>query len=285
MMYTYNLSQWMLFFFFYCFFGWCFESTYVSVKEKQFVNRGFMHGPFLPIYGSGAISVLFTALPFRESPILVYFVGVLTATVLEYITGVAMEAIFKVRYWDYSNQKFNVKGQICLSSSIVWGFLSLGMVYGFHKPVEQWILSFPSEFTQIAALVLAVVFAADYAISFKMAFEFREILIKLQGLKEELRLMQKRLEVIEAVLSDEAQKRKERIKEELKEAFLPLKELQLKEELAQIKEKQIIYKDRLKNYVSKDKLRFLKRNPTAKSLRYAEIWDEIKEKIRDRDKK
>lgn len=284
-MYTYNLSQWLLFFFFYCLFGWCFESTYVSVKKKQFINRGFLHGPFLPIYGIGAIGVLFTALPFRDSPVMVYFVGMLTATILEYVTGVVMEALFKVRYWDYSNQKFNFQGHVCLSSSIVWGFLSLGMIFGFHKPVEQWILSFAPGFTHTAALVLAVIFAADCALSFKSAFEIRDILVKFQSLKEELRIMQKRLEVIEAVLAGVAQKQKERIKEEIKEALTPISELQLKEELKQIKEKQIIYKDRLKNYINKDKLRILKRNPTAKSFRYAEIWEELKEKIRDRDNK
>ena len=103
-MYIYHANQWLFIFFVYCFIGWCFESTVVSVSKRKLVNRGFMHGPYLPLYGSGAIVVLFAALPVQNSKILVFIVGALAATILEYITGVCMEALFKVRYWDYSNK-------------------------------------------------------------------------------------------------------------------------------------------------------------------------------------
>ena len=162
-MYTYNIMQWLMFFYTYCFFGWCFESVYVSLKNRRLVNRGFLNGPFLPLYGFGAISVLFAALPFRENPVWVYVVGALTATVLEYMTGVVMEAVFKVRYWDYSNQKFNFQGHICLSSTIAWGFLSLAMVFGFHKPVEGLIFCLSSNTLNLIVLIVSVVMAADCA--------------------------------------------------------------------------------------------------------------------------
>lgn len=111
----YKAFQWLFFFYMYCFFGWCFESAYVSAKSRKLVNRGFMRGPFLPLYGSGAIMMLVVSMPFQENIFMTYIAGVIGATTLEYVTGVAMEALFKVRYWDYSNQRFNFQGHICLS--------------------------------------------------------------------------------------------------------------------------------------------------------------------------
>ena len=101
----YTTQQWLLYFYVYCFLGWIFESCYVSFRKKQWVNRGFLHGPFLPIYGSGAVMMLFVSEPFKDNLILTYFAGVVGATLLELVTGAAMEALLKVRYWDYSNQK------------------------------------------------------------------------------------------------------------------------------------------------------------------------------------
>lgn len=287
-MYTYNLIQWLMFFYTYCFFGWCFESTYVSLKKRKPVNRGFLNGPYLPLYGSGAISVLFAALPFRENPVWVYVAGALTATLLEYVTGVVMEAVFKVRYWDYSSQKFNFQGHICLSSTIAWGFLSLAMVFGFHKPVEGLIFSFKPNTLNLTVLIVSVAMAADCAVSFKAAFEFREVLAKLQGLKEELRLMQKRLEVIEAVLNDEGKQRLEHIEQALEERREQKREErreqieQLKEELAQLKEKQLIYKDRIKGHTNVRKLKTLfGRNPSVISRKYNEIFEELRERLKE----
>ena len=90
-MYTYSMTQWLAFFFIYCFFGWCFESVYVSVHEHRWVNRGFMTGPYIPLYGSGAVLMLFLTIPVRGNYLLMYIVGAIGATVLEYITGTVME--------------------------------------------------------------------------------------------------------------------------------------------------------------------------------------------------
>ena len=142
-MYSYTMVQWLFFFYFYCLFGWCFESSYVSLKKRKLVNRGFMRGPFLPLYGSGAIMMLVVSMPFQHNILLTYIAGCIGATALEYVTGVVMEALFKVRYWDYSNQKFNFQGQICLSSTLAWGGLTILMTRVVHKPVEQLMLAIP----------------------------------------------------------------------------------------------------------------------------------------------
>ena len=110
----YVISMGILLFFFYCFCGWVWESAYVSVCERKLVNRGFLKGPFLPIYGSGAICILIVTIPVRGNIPAMCIVGMVAATVLEYITGYVMERLFKVRYWDYTGKFLNVHGYICL---------------------------------------------------------------------------------------------------------------------------------------------------------------------------
>ena len=136
-MYTYTWYQWLAFFYVYCFLGWIFESTYVSLKQKRLVNRGFLRLPMLPLYGSGAVMMLWVSLPVRDSLPLVYISGFIAATALEYVTGAVMERLFKVRYWDYSSQPFQLHGYICLSSSIAWGFLTILMTDVIHDPYES----------------------------------------------------------------------------------------------------------------------------------------------------
>ena len=207
----YTIFQWLMLFYFYCFFGWCFESTYVSLKERRFVNRGFMRGPFLPIYGSGAIMMLVVSIPVRDNLVLTYIAGMIGATALEYVTGVAMEALFKVRYWDYSDQKFQFQGHICLSSSLAWGALTILMTRVIHHPVERALFYIPDSVLHILVLLLTVFIAADFALSFKAAMDLRDILIHMEKAKEELALMQRRLDVIIAVAEDEMNQRKEKI--------------------------------------------------------------------------
>ena len=99
-MFHYMAYQWLFIFYIYCFLGWCFESAFVSIKSKEWINRGFMRGPFLPLYGSGATMMLVVSMPFSDHIVLTYVAGCIGATVLEYITGVTMESLFNVRYWD-----------------------------------------------------------------------------------------------------------------------------------------------------------------------------------------
>ena len=105
-------SQYALLFWSYCFLGWVWESLLVSLEQRRWINRGFLYGPWIPIYGFGALIILFTTEPFRSSALLVFFSGTASSTALEYLTGRAMEKLFQVRYWDYSKRRFNVDGYI-----------------------------------------------------------------------------------------------------------------------------------------------------------------------------
>ena len=297
-MYHYNLQEWLLFFFIYCFLGWCWESCYVSAKKRQWVNRGFMKGPFLPIYGFGALSVLIATLPVRPFPVLVYVFGMIGATALELVTGICMEKLFHVRYWDYSNQKFNFKGHICLTSSIAWGAFSLAMIYGFHKPIEKLVLSIPFVWLDILTTVLTVIVAADFAISFKTAMELRAILDSMERIKDEMKRLQKRAEVIEAFLADDFHDAKENFKEEMQERKDNLMEgLQERKEnilegiqerkedakaqLQEIREKQKYYLEKKKYSMSDNTAiaNLLRRNPSAVSGRHALAFKEYRDKL------
>lgn len=197
-MYTYPWYHWITFFFIYCFCGWIFESTYVSLKSRCFVNRGFLRLPMLPLYGTGAVMMLWASLPFKDHIVLVYFAGVVAATLLEYVTGYAMERLFKMKYWDYSNQPFNLHGYICLSSSIAWGFLTIFLTEVIHKPIAQLVLNLNPilEFSMIA--IVGALFVSDSIKSTKEALDLGRALESMTKLKAEVEELQLQLALLKA---------------------------------------------------------------------------------------
>ena len=276
-MYHYTIIQWLFFFYFYCFFGWCFESAYVSLKKRCFVNRGFMRGPFLPLYGSGAIMMLVVSLPFQDHLLLTYLAGCVGATLLEYVTGVTMEALFKVRYWDYSNQKFNFQGQICLSSTLAWGGLTVLMTEVIHKPVESLTFMIPSEVLSTVTILLTGYIVSDFTLSFKAAMDLRDILVKMEKARAELVHLQKRLDVLIAVSASEWEERKQMRElkaEELRESLgerLNICKLMLQEKRAEF----------LKSAYRKSQILG---NPGMISGKFKEVLEELKEAARDKKK-
>ena len=188
-MHVYTWYQWLTFFYLYCFFGWIFESSYVSILKRRFVNRGFLRIPMLPLYGSGAVMMLVVSEPFQDSLLLTWVSGIIGATILEYVTGWAMEQLFKVRYWDYSNQKFNLHGYICLSSSIAWGFLTIFMTHVIHKPIERAVLSLPVMWDILFVAVVTVVFTADAIVCTREALAFGRSLEAARKLRQDLDIL------------------------------------------------------------------------------------------------
>lgn len=317
---SYTVVHWLFFFYFYCFFGWCFESTYVSLKCKRFVNRGFMRGPFLPLYGSGAIMMLLVSMPFQDNLFLVYVAGCIGATILEYVTGVAMEAIFKVRYWDYSNQRFNFQGHICLSSSLAWGGLTILMTEWMHKPVERFAMRIPMSVLTVIVMILTAVIWADFALSFKAALDLRDVLIRMEKAKQELLHVQKRLDVIIALANEEVENRKEalsdnlsqrkeelsenlearvdNLKDSIEERMHRIKRItqmgefrqreNIREELFELRHK---YRKALEERESLARLKglfqrdLLRANPSMSSVKFREALEELKERAAERKEK
>ena len=288
-MYSYEVWQWFLFFYIYCFLGWIWETVYVSAKSGHFENRGFMNGPFLPIYGSGAIVILFATLPVRTNAILVFLFGMIAATVLELFTGIAMERLFHVRYWDYSYRKIQYKGHICLVSSIAWGVFSCLMIFGFHNPIEKMVLSIHDTLGQTITMILTFINTADFATSFKTALELKNMLITADDIKKQIDKLERRAEIIEVFMADSAEKARDKAVEELKEHMADVidKLIETKEEaqaeLNKIKrdreEKLFILTEKLSENKAVSDL--LKRNPTSVSKGHDNVLNAYKEQFLD----
>lgn len=201
-MFHYTMIQWLFFFYLYSFMGWCFESAYVSVSEKKLTNRGFIRGPFLPIYGSGATMMLVVSMPFRDNLVLTYLAGCVGATILEYLTSVVMEALFQVRYWDYSHLRFQFQGRISLSSTLMWGVFTILASRVIQVQIEKPVLLIPSKVLTGITLVLTALICADFALSFKAAIDLRMVLIKMEKVKARMVRIQKRLDGIMGGIAD-----------------------------------------------------------------------------------
>lgn len=173
----YHILAWL---FLYSIMGWIWESSYVSIKEKRLVNRGFVTGPVCTIYGVGAVSVYLILRPLEGKPLLLYFGGVFVATILEYVTAVIMEKMFHTSWWDYSNKKFNLQGRICLGSSVAWGFFTL-LMFEILQPFVGMLVGLVSEKQGKAILtVTMVLYAADFGFAMATALQLGEKLEQLE---------------------------------------------------------------------------------------------------------
>ncbi|WP_077610040.1 putative ABC transporter permease [Clostridium sp. Marseille-P2415] len=287
-MYVYTWYQWLLFFFIYCFIGWIIESTYVSLRSFHFVNRGFLRLPLLPLYGSGAIIMLWLSLPVKGNLLLVFLFGMAGASLLEYITGYVMERLFKMKYWDYSNNPFNLNGYICLGTSIAWGLLTILLTEVIHRPVEWLILRLSATVCIALVIVTGILFTADAIHSTREALDLGRILESMTKLKAELEEVQVQMALLKAetaqkvselrtgtiqkaaTLKDETLVKISSLKAETASA---LKESALVERLQSLTEA----KEKLTNRLTFYRKGILRRNPTASSRLFGEALRELKE--------
>ena len=210
-----SLIEWVFIFCIYSVIGYIWETIYCSIRERKLVNRGFMKGPFLPIYGFGVCAMLVAAAPFSDHVLPACFSGMVCATVLEFITGDLMEHLFKVRYWDYSKEKFNLKGYICLGASLGWFAATFVVNEILHPPLKKIMaVILPSDMLIIDIVVMSIA-VIDFAISFKAAMDLRAILVSMEKARHKMRLMQKRLDFIIALASEEAGNRYDEIRDDL----------------------------------------------------------------------
>ena len=171
------------FFIIYCVCGWVWESAYCSIKDKKWINRGFLMGPYIPIYGCGALIVYFMLYPLKEQLWLVYCGGVVFPTILEFLTSWIMEKVFAAIWWDYSNEKYNIQGRICLKASLMWGFFSLAMVEILHPFVLSLIEKLPRMAGQVVGGVFIVVFSADLCNTILATLDVKKTLEKMENIR------------------------------------------------------------------------------------------------------
>ena len=182
---TWYDSLW--FFIIYAVLGWCTEVAYAAAKTGHFVNRGFLNGPYCPIYGFGALTVLVVLSPIADNPILLFLGSVVLTTALEFFGGFLLERFFHEKWWDYSAEPFNIRGYICLRFSLLWGMACMIVVDAVHP----WFALFTAWFPEPAGIaVLCVVYAlvtADLVVTVANLLQMRRHLHTLRRLGDELR--------------------------------------------------------------------------------------------------
>ena len=287
-------SYLLMYFYFYSFLGWIWESSYVSICQRKWTNRGFLTGPMLPIYGSGAVVMLCTTYPVRSSLLGLFFVGMLGATLLEYVTGVVMEALFQVRYWDYSNQKFNFQGHICLSSSLAWGAFTILLVRIVHPHVSELLSYIPSAICFVLLMITTILFCIDLITSFYAAMDLRHVLEATTKLKVDADKLREHLAALSDSVSETLHEKLDAVKKpegyhwdafqnSITEHFEKLSSLIPKEkaeDLIRLKER-LSYLSESKNIITKrmdpKKILLLKGNPTLTSSKYSNALNALKD--------
>lgn len=297
MVYDYSLLQWMLIFYIYCFLGWCFESTVVSVQQRRFVNRGFLRGPLLPIYGFGATLLLHVSLPLYDHPAALFVASMLAATVFEYIVGAAMEKLFKVKYWDYSSHRFQFQGRICLQSSLCWGLLGLLLARVIHPPVEVLAVGMPSALLAVLVALLTAAFAGDAAVSVRTALDLARLLEELDELREQGAALRQELSQTAMVRLTNLSYRVDEARGEWSEKMDDARE-QLSERMDDAREQWSETKEQILERLDALQQRFneraeglkrtrksmLRGNPSARSAQYDDVLQRLKRRL-DPDKK
>ena len=176
----------LLYFFVYGFLGWCTEVGFAAFKTHHFVNRGFLNGPICPIYGVGVTAVITVLTPYKSDIIVLYILSVVLVTVLEGVTGWAMDKIFHNKWWDYSDMPLNIGGYVCLLFSIVWGFACLFIIY-FIQPLVHDLLAFiPTIVGIILIIILGITLIADLYVTASTIFKFNRRLAAMEKIAAEM---------------------------------------------------------------------------------------------------
>lgn len=170
-----TLEHYFLWFLFYSFVGWMYESILVSCQQHRLVNRGFLNGPLCPIYGTGAILGV-AILGNVRNPIIIFLISMVGATILEYTTSWVMEQLFHARWWDYSNFRFNLQGRVCLLGALIFGLGGVGVVLGSQPYVERVTDMIPLPMLHTLVTVLALITIIDLAVTVTGILEFEQVL-------------------------------------------------------------------------------------------------------------
>lgn len=175
----YSVDELFIFFLIYSVIGYLWEVSCVFILQGKLVNRGFLYGPCIPLYGFGAILILYVVSSI-SNPILIFIYGMVSASALELLTGFLMSKLFNIRYWDYSTELLNIKGYVCLKASLVWGLFSLLLVNGLHPALHNLLININIYNNQIIIYILIFIFAIDVSLSIKNAFDFKLLLEKIK---------------------------------------------------------------------------------------------------------
>ena len=177
----------LIYFIIYSFLGWTLESIVRTICERKIINTGFLIGPFCPIYGFGAIIMILFLNRFENNIILLFFISFIVLSIWEYIVGVLLEKLFKTKYWDYSKNKFNYKGRVCLTNSLAWGILGVLFIKYIHPFIQNLIGYVDYIYVAIIASVIALILLIDAIISIVKVKNIQTTLQKIEEINEQIK--------------------------------------------------------------------------------------------------
>ena len=163
-----DIRVYFLLFMTYAFLGWCMEVIGKLIQYRRFINRGFLIGPYCPIYGYGALLITFLLKKYTNDPITLFIMAILVCGILEYLTSYFMEKIFHARWWDYSQKKFNINGRVCLDTIIPFGLLGMFIMYVSNPFLIGKIEGLPEIWLNILFWILLVIYLVDNIVSGKI---------------------------------------------------------------------------------------------------------------------
>ncbi len=184
---NYSIYEILELFLTYAFLGWCVEVIFHAVVKGRFINRGFEIGPICPIYGFGALSVILFLEPLKSRWALLFISSVVFTTAIEFAAGFLLEKLFHEKWWDYSNEPFNIKGYICPRFSIMWGLACVLVVEVVHPTIMAILEIIPLTLGAAALVVLYTICAADLAVTLINVMHIRSSLKAIDEIERELR--------------------------------------------------------------------------------------------------
>lgn len=169
---SYHIILWFLT---YSVLGWFVESVYMSICNRRLTNRGFARGPICPIYGVGALTVFLLLRPYSHNKVLLFFLGSVLATTIEYVTALLMNRLFGEIWWDYHEKPFNYKGILCLESSIAWGVYTVILFVFLHGFVEGIVNRIPFTVGRTVGSLIIFAVLVDYLIVLRREMRERHV--------------------------------------------------------------------------------------------------------------
>lgn len=192
-----KFSLYFILFLIYSFMGWSIEVVNSLISEKKFVNRGFMLGPYCPIYGYSAIIMVLYLDQYRDNVLTVFLLAVVVCSVVEYLVSYVMEKLFNARWWDYSNRKFNINGRVCLTNAFLFGILGVILVYFINPFLYKLISKMNTKVLMIISIILLVLFVIDFITSMGVTCKLKNSMKRIK--KDSTEEMNKKVkEVIES---------------------------------------------------------------------------------------
>ncbi|WP_304158550.1 putative ABC transporter permease, partial [Fusobacterium ulcerans] len=198
--------------------------AFAAVKERRFVNRGFLNGPICPIYGVGVVMVVQLLMPYKSNLFLLYVTSVIVVTALEWLTGFALDKIFHNKWWDYSGMPLNLNGYVCLLFSLIWGVACVAIVKWIHPLIYKGVVFLPVWLLVVLDLIFGIAILADLFATVSKILKVNKHLERMEEIAAELHRISDEIgqNISKGVL--EVSERRDDISEEMAEKIAELKQ-------------------------------------------------------------